>query len=208
MVSRHLSTLRITGEHVLLRWWTSRDEQIQRTWPRYTDPFSQLWNIPRPLSGSDGLFNFYTSSTPRRAWAIEDGDGTLIGRISLRDIEQRQGQARLGISLGAPYVSKRLGTEALRLFIDYYFDEIGFRIMVLDVAAFNRRAVRCYERLGFLEISNEWRRTGGGQALTDLKDPANEYLQPYFKQERYSLWVQFLEMELRRTQWYEMKLRS
>ncbi len=189
------------GERIRLRWWSTQDDQRQRAWPQYPDPCSHLWNIPRsdgsPTSGLFGGPNTWM----RRTWAIDDRQGTLIGRISLRDIEQRNGRARLGISLAAPYVGQGLGTEALRIFLDYFFHELLFRTMVLDVAAFNQRAVRCYERLGFVVVSSDWRRTSAGRCSSALNDPARASLQQHFRHERQSVWVEFYEMELARDDW-------
>lgn len=189
------------GARTRLRWWTTQDDQRQRAWPQYPDPCSHLWNIPPSSSSSAGGLFGGTSTWMRRVWAIDDLHGTLIGRISLRDIEQRSGRARLGISLAAPYVGQGLGTEALRLFLDYYFYELLFKTMVLDVAAFNQRAVRCYERLGFAIISSDWRRTSAGRCSSVINDPAQAPLQQHFRRERQSVWVEFYEMELAHGDW-------
>lgn len=188
-----------TSERTRLRWWTTQDDQRQRAWPLYPDPCSHLWNIPRSNTSS-GIFGSY-STWMRRAWAIDDQQGILIGRISLRDIEQRTGRARLGISLAAPYVGQGLGTEALRLFLDYFFYELSFTTMVLDVAAFNRRAVRCYERLGFATVSSDWRRTSAGRCSNIISDPAQTNLHHHFRRDRQGVWVEFYEMELAQPDW-------
>lgn len=189
------------GERTRLRWWTTQDDQRQRAWPLYPDPCSHLWNIPRSRSSAaGGLFGGY-STWMRRAWAIDDLQDMLIGRISLRDIEQRSGRARLGISLAAPYVGQGLGTEALRVFLDYFFGELQFQTMVLDVAAFNRRAVRCYERLGFAVVSSDWRRTSAGRCSSLLSDPAQTEMHPHFRRDRQGVWVEFYEMELTCNAW-------
>jgi RimJ/RimL family protein N-acetyltransferase len=204
-VSNGSATLDLRGERVRIRWWNYKDDITQRSWPRYDDPFSALWNIPRTMSfyGSLRAFSAYGSNI-RRVWAIENSEGTLIGRISLRDVdEQVTQQARLGISLGAPYVGQGLGTEAMIVFLDHFFGPMGFRKMVLDVAAFNRRAVHCYERLGFRCLSDEWRKSGSHSVLRHLDNPASRDLLPYFRREHSGVWVQFLEMELDQHEWLE-----
>lgn len=194
----------LTGERVRIRYWQSRDDVAQRGWPSYSDPLHPLWNVPRPTSVSvyDNLFPGGKTYT-RRVWAIENIYDILIGRLSLRDIETQIYRARLGISLAAPYVGQGLGTEAMILFLDYFFGTLGFQIMVLDVATFNERAVRCYEHLGFRSVSSEWRKSGCTSCLRALEDPSHEHLKPYFRRERSMVWVQFLEMELTRNMWIE-----
>lgn len=196
----------LTSERVRIRSWQSRDDTAQRAWPSYKDPLYPLWNVPRSQSLYESLFpGSYGVSYTRRVWGIEDGYGTLIGRLSLRDIEQRVRRARLGISLAAPYLGRGLGTEAMLVFLDYFFGAFGYEIMVLDVAAFNERAVRCYERLGFCLVADEWRKSGCHSCARALDEPERYHLQRYFRRERSNLWVQFLEMELRRPMWHERK---
>ncbi len=201
-MSIETSPLYIQGAQVSVRLWENRDDSTQRTWPRYKDPFCELWNIPRSPSLYNSLLSSYVGILGgRRVWAIEHFDSKLIGRISLRDIDQRTHQARLGISLRPDYVGQGLGTEAMKLFLDYFFDELHFRTMVLDVAAFNLRAVHCYERLGFAQVGHEWRKSYSGNGRQALTDPAYRHLQPYFQYERGIMWVQFLEMALDGSSW-------
>jgi RimJ/RimL family protein N-acetyltransferase len=204
-VSKSATSLELRGEHIRIRWWNHKDDVTQRSWPRYSDPFYTLWNIPRSQSlyGSLRSFSSYGSNM-RRVWAIDNLQNTLIGRISLRDVDEDSRRARLGISLGAPYVGQGLGTEAMLVFLDYFFDSLGFETMVLDVAAFNRRAVCCYEHLGFQHISEEWRKSSSESSfMRQLDDPKHRHLLPYFRRERFGVWVLFLEMELHRHQWYQ-----
>jgi RimJ/RimL family protein N-acetyltransferase len=209
-VSDRAKPLVLQGERVRIRFWQSRDDIRQRSWPRYTDPLNGLWNIPRSFSLYGGLFPAPAPipGNPRRLWAVENLAGELVGRISLREIDQRVMQARLGISLGAPFVGQGLGSEALELFVDYFFGTLHFRKMVLDVAAFNRRAVRCYERLGFRVVQEEWRKTSADTWQQELERTANTDLQPFFRRDRLGSRVLFFEMELDYQTWLERESRS
>jgi RimJ/RimL family protein N-acetyltransferase len=189
----------ISGERVCLRPWQRRDTLAQELWPRYTDPFSSLWNIPRATFFDDEIRSGW--SAQRYAWAIEDAHQRMIGRISLREIDVRQRSARLGISLSQHYVSQGLGTEALTLFLDYFFGPFGYEILFLDVAAFNVRAVRCYERLNFEYVESEWRSAGRDPSLRLLDDPRYSDFLAYFRRGRYETMVEFYEMLLTRAAW-------
>jgi RimJ/RimL family protein N-acetyltransferase len=193
------STRVIHGDRVTLRPWHRGDTLAQELWPRYTEPFASLWNIPRAFSADDLVGRGWSGQ--RYAWAVEDQQRRLIGRISLREVEPKEASARLGISLAQPYVSQGLGTEAMALFLDHYFGPMEFAAMRLDVAAFNRRAVRCYERLGFGFVDSEWRGAGNDPALRLLDDPRFADLRPHFRRNRYETQVEFYEMLLTRDEW-------
>ncbi|MGQ9874053.1 MAG: GNAT family N-acetyltransferase [Chloroflexus sp.] len=188
----------LLGERVKIRSWRRADTLMQERWPRYSEPFSSLWNIPRPYQ-ADRDDQVWTGAT--ETWAIELRSGTLIGRLSLREIDRQRRSARLGISLAQPYVGQGFGGEALRLFLAYYFGSLGYRRMVLDVAAFNRRAVRCYQRLGFVGLGSEWRHAGNEPVLRLLDEEQYQHLRPYFRRNRFDAQVEFYEMELTREAW-------
>lgn len=188
------------GSRVTLRSWQRGDALAQEMWPRYNEPFSSLWNIPRSLFSDTGN-EFANFSSQRFAWAVEDSKRRLIGRISLREIDVGKTTARLGISLAQPYVGQGLGSEAMALFLDHYFGPLNFERMLLDVAAFNQRAVRCYERLGFNYLSSEWRSAGNDPALRLLDDPRYSDLLSFFRRNRFETLVEFYEMELPRATW-------
>lgn len=189
----------IHGQRVTLRSWQRGDTLAQELWPRYTEPFSSLWNIPRTISYDDVVGRGWSGQ--RYAWAVEDAGRRLIGRISLREVDAKGASARLGISLAQPYVGQGLGTEALVLFLEHYFGPLGFARMHLDVAAFNRRAVRCYEQLGFSHLGSEWRGAGNDPALRLLDDPRHRDLLPHFRRGRFETQVEFYEMVLDRADW-------
>ena len=57
------------GDRVMVRSWQRGDTLAQELWPRYTEPFSSLWNIPLAIS-----YDYLTGrswSGQRFAWAGE-----------------------------------------------------------------------------------------------------------------------------------------
>lgn len=194
--------MELRGPRVRIRPWQSRDDDLADAWPPYNDPFDALWNLPRPPSFSTGVWNsFLEYGIQRRSWAVENTSGVLIGRISLREIDEQRGQARLGVTFAAPYVGRGLGTEALILFLDYYFETLKYHLMVLDVAAPNVRAVRCYIRLGFQYVESDWRNAGPLFDRRILEQAAYAPLRRHFRNESRSLKVEFFEMRLYREEW-------
>jgi RimJ/RimL family protein N-acetyltransferase len=76
-----------------------------------------------------------------------------IGRCLLFSIDAVNRSAMLGILIGEKTAWNRgLGTEATRLLLDYAFNLLNLRSVMLGVFAFNRRAIRAYEKVGFQRI--------------------------------------------------------
>ena len=193
------------GARVRLRQWQRGDDLDSMAWPPYVDPLSGVWNLQRPPGVADVVWSSFGDHSIRRTWAIERAsDRRLIGRVSLRDIDVRRGSARLGVTLGQPFVSRGLGTEALECFLGVFFEELGgtgFQVLVLDVAAVNLRAVRCYDRLGFRYVSSDWREAGGAFDATLLDSPAYADRAQFFRRDAQRIYAEFYEMRLERTEW-------
>lgn len=189
------------SDRLSMRAWTFHDDELADEWPPYNDPLEPLWNLPRQFGTGADVWSFFESSGTRRTWAVDDHHGRLIGRISLREIDARKAQARLGITFGAPYIGKGLGTEALALFLDDYFTSQGFLMMLLDVAAPNERAVRSYQRLGFALVGSDWRLADSRFDQRVLDTPSYRHLRQFFRATARGLEVEFFEMQLRKSEW-------
>ena len=78
-------------------------------------------------------------------------ENKLIGGIDLRDIDNIQRTASLGIVIGEKeHWSKGYGTEAMNIILGYAFRELGLRRVSLTVFEYNPRAIHCYEKVGFV----------------------------------------------------------
>jgi len=109
-------------------------------WRSMADPLYQPFDMPQhSMVEQVRWFNWRNNDPSRRLYTVENEERQVIGSLTLREIDGRH-SARLGITLGADYVSQGYGTDALRVFLDYYFDKMGFDRLVLDVAGTNLRA--------------------------------------------------------------------
>jgi len=196
--------MRLRGEKVIIRPMVREDMDKMGDWRPFTDPLYSMWN--RPSRSSDNYIRFQAqASDPSRRWyAIEDFMGRLIGRLSLRRISRRK-SAHLGITLGADYVSQGYGTDAIGTFLVYYFWELGFETLYLDVAAPNVRAIRCYEKCGFKHIGSHYQGAGSDQHLTFLKDKRYRYIRRFFKKKKGRNVVLFYDMKIEKE---DLKLRG
>ncbi|MBL8045579.1 MAG: GNAT family N-acetyltransferase [Anaerolineales bacterium] len=77
---------------------------------------------------------------------------TFLGFMTLEDIMWRNGNAWVGIGLGErAYWGRGYGTEAMRLISRYAFAELGLHRLSLTVFEYNSRAIRSYQKAGFVE---------------------------------------------------------
>jgi RimJ/RimL family protein N-acetyltransferase len=176
-------------------------EQMQ-DWRPFRDPLHGLWHIPRRTPVSRDIWFALHGSDPTRMWfSIERRrDGQVIGALSLREIE-RPVSARLGIRLGADFVDRGYGSEALRLFLPYYFHTSDFERLFLDVAATNERAIHVYEKLGFRRINRHYRNVPSGHDLSFLDQEPYRRLRTYFRRHFGRMQLLFYDMLLERSGW-------
>ena len=78
----------------------------------------------------------------------------FIGFIGLKKINLMLKKSLLGIVFDAGYVSKSYGFEAMDIFLDYYFNDLKFNQLFLEVNDFNIRAMKLYQKLGFKKIGD------------------------------------------------------
>ena len=80
------------------------------------------------------------------AFAVHDArDGELVGMLGLESIDHNFSRAELGIFIGRRR-GTGLGTDALRLALDWAFTILGIHNVMLETYDFNEQARRAYER--------------------------------------------------------------
>ena len=78
-------------------------------------------------------------------------DDRTIGLIGLDGIRWTHGDAWIGIGLGErEYWGKGYGTDAMRILLRYAFEELNLHRLSLGVFEYNPRAIRSYEKVGFI----------------------------------------------------------
>ncbi len=77
-------------------------------------------------------------------------DDLVIGRCMFFDINQTDRAAKVGIVIGEKdYWNQGYGTEALQLLLEYGFQILNYHNIMLGVYSYNKRAIKCYEKVGF-----------------------------------------------------------
>lgn len=81
--------------------------------------------------------------------ALQEND-QIIGEIALMDMHTKNLSAHIRIAIDhIEHQGKGYGSEALLLMLNYGFGICNLHRIELEVYAFNQRAIRTYEKLGF-----------------------------------------------------------
>jgi RimJ/RimL family protein N-acetyltransferase len=99
------------------------------------------------LSQDSGTFFFMIRSLE---------DDRIIGEIGLDGVQWNHGDTYVGISIGERELwSKGYGTDAMQVLLRFAFDELNMHRVSLTVFEYNPRAIRSYEKAGFVVEGRE-----------------------------------------------------
>jgi RimJ/RimL family protein N-acetyltransferase len=188
------------GPRVVIRCMRRADLDAMAEWRPFADPLYQPFDFPlRGTDEYDEWFDWRSKDPTRRLFTILDECRQVIGSLTLREVRDRS--ARLGITIGADYVSRGYGSEALHLFLDSFFGSMGFEEMKLDVAATNLRALRIYRALGFREVGQHYRPADHPSYRELRNDPRYQHLHDCFRRVGNGHEVLFYDMVMTRALW-------
>ncbi len=77
-------------------------------------------------------------------------DLPVVGAIELRKTSPEHRSGEVGILVGREYWGRGYGTDAMRALCGFAFEQMDLRRISLAVMEFNTRAIRSYERVGFV----------------------------------------------------------
>jgi RimJ/RimL family protein N-acetyltransferase/predicted SprT family Zn-dependent metalloprotease len=91
--------------------------------------------------------------TNRCDWAIMDSaSGNFVGEIVLNEFDELKNSMNLRICLAAEtWFDRGIGSSAIGAVLEYAFEGIRLTRVTLSVLTSNARAIRVYERLGFIQ---------------------------------------------------------
>ena len=86
----------------------------------------------------------------------QDESWVMIGNCGIHNIDWRLRSAEVGIFIGEKgYWDQGYGTEAMRVLLDHSFNTLNLNRIALQVYEDNPRAVRAYEKAGFVHEGRE-----------------------------------------------------
>ncbi len=144
---------KMIGERLYLSPMCSEDAETYAAWLNDLEVAKYLM-IPSLMISLEAEQEFISKfqKEPHFAIVLKDGD-RLIGNCGIIDIDNVHRRAEVGIFIGDRAAwGQGYGTEALGLLIDYAFNLLNLRNLMLRVYAPNARAIGCYKKLGFQEM--------------------------------------------------------
>jgi aminoglycoside 6'-N-acetyltransferase len=139
--------MELRGERVLLRPLRVEDAEriaelaadpaVSRWWPNLTEA-----EVVKKAEGRGGSTGF----------AVLHKD-ELIGLVQYyEELDPEYRHAGIDLFLAAPHQDRGLGTDTVRTIARHLVHDQGHHRLVIDPAADNGRAIRCYEKVGFRPV--------------------------------------------------------
>jgi RimJ/RimL family protein N-acetyltransferase len=142
----------IRGERVLLRPPCESDlVESLRVWtPELRHMYGGSLTSKRRPTIEDRRHWLERAQAEPAAHLSVEADGQYIGHVGLAitDDTNRRGRLRIGIE-NPDYWGRGYGSEVTRLMLCCAFETLDLHRVELRVAAYNTRAIRCYEKCGF-----------------------------------------------------------
>ncbi|MBN1284633.1 MAG: GNAT family N-acetyltransferase [Anaerolineae bacterium] len=133
------------------------------------------WNQLSEMSRSLDQVWFPQSRAAVRQWAeetalkrpegdcfhleIETLDGRLVGCISAHSCNPRAGTFSYGVAIAPQYQRRGYASEAVRLVLRYFFQELRYQKVNASVHDFNAPSIQMHVRMGFA-LEGQLRRMG------------------------------------------------
>ncbi|MCZ7439290.1 GNAT family protein [Micromonospora sp. WMMC241] len=144
----------LTGERVVLRPFS--DDDLPALAAILADPeVARLTGSP-PGEGFEptrlrAWYGTRNSQPDRLDLAVVDrASGACVGEVVLNEWDRANASCNFRTLIGPGGRDRGLGTEAVRLVVGYGFERLGLHRVGLEVFAFNPRARRAYEKVGFV----------------------------------------------------------
>ncbi len=170
--------MEIKGDKIIIDRLKLDDVFLMREWGFHDTPLLEDYNFPKMNDKEIKMwYRIKTKSIFNKYYGIRNEEEKLIGYMGIKDIKHFRRISTLGIVLDPNYINKGYGTEILEVFLNEYFTNMRMRKMLLEVASFNKRAHRVYEKIGFIEE---------GYYLDEFCNPYINRNDPYFLEEKSS----------------------
>ncbi|GGQ21096.1 GNAT family N-acetyltransferase [Streptomyces roseolilacinus] len=144
----------LTGDRVVLRPFTEDDAATMAAIIEDPETSRLTGGAGRPPFTFAHLRHWYGSRGAQDdrldLGLVDRASGGLVGELVLNEWDEPNRSCNFRVMIGPAGRDRGLGTEAIRLLLAYGFERLGLHRVHLGVYAFNPRALRVYERVGFV----------------------------------------------------------
>ncbi len=192
-----IKTLPYSHEDITLRTCERSDYDKLVSWSPYEWPFDGFNFSFASLNRHelDQLVRKRQQEVDRVTLVADLEDSMVVGYVALLEVDWKEGWAyNMSIRVHPEYLSRGNGTKMLRAVRDWWLNA-GMKGLRLDVAASNQRALRSYEKAGFMVVDEFWREAPDLLGV-DLSDPRYGFLEGNVEQGEGTPRIRFYLMEI------------
>jgi RimJ/RimL family protein N-acetyltransferase len=192
-----LKSLPICEDELSIRSWNRKDLDELAKWPGYPFPYEPFNSRLSEMNSEerDQHFRSQEDNPNRITLVVDHTTQKAIGCLSLVQIDWLDRiVGNMGFRIHPSWCNKGIGTLVIRKVSDWCF-KFGLKTLRLDVAAANTRAIRCYEKAGYIKTEEFWRNDEGLKNI-DINQPQYTFLRPHVQLDRDVPQIRFWWMEL------------
>jgi RimJ/RimL family protein N-acetyltransferase len=161
-----------------MNFWQNTHVKLRAVEPSDAEFFFE-WNQDSEMTGHIDWLWPPSSFESARRWAeeearrrpaddmlflvIENREGERVGSISTHQCDRRAGTFRYGVAIRREHQRRGYASAAILLVLRYFFEELRYQKVTVNVHANNPASIQLHERLGF-QLEGRLRRmvfTGG-----------------------------------------------
>jgi RimJ/RimL family protein N-acetyltransferase len=82
-------------------------------------------------------------------WVIENAQGQAVGSITAHHCDRRAGTFEYGVAIKSEHQRQGYAAEAIKLVLRYFFDELRYQKVTVQIHSDNPASIQLHEKLGF-----------------------------------------------------------
>lgn len=166
-----------------MNYWEGKQIELRGIEPGDADFFYE-WNKETATQKNLDQIWFPSSLFRQEKWvekqsikSIEDDSyffvilnkvGEKVGMIHSHDCDKKNGNFGYGLGIIEGHRKKGYASEAIRMLLNYYFQELRYHKAIVGIYAFNQVSIALHKKIGFKEEGRLREMLFGGNEFHDL----------------------------------------
>lgn len=193
----------IWGERIRLKRLELDDIKKMMNWGQNDEALFSDYNFPQLSESEQKMWYGRKNQHGRKCFCIFNKENRLIGYIALRKLNYIDKSGEIGIVIDPNYHNMGYGTESIKIFLKWFFENFKFHKLNLIVAAYNSKAIRCYEKVGF-----SFKKEYYGKFYNDSFNPfedENFKFREFFKDTSAGIQTKYIKMNIKKENYCKEK---